>query len=157
VHVYLPMTLTGLRAVLDDKLVAPAPLDGYAITAGLRASLPGEDDEELEYAASNRAADASLLRLVGDPQAASLRVVLVVDVDESAADDHDGLDVGAVVLRDEIPFARVMSALVDDPAAASDVARVLAEPGDAAARSDLEDHQLLWYATQELPEVVAQT
>jgi len=157
VHVYLPTTMTGLAVVLADAVVRPAPVAGFAVTDGLRAELPGEDDEELEYATSARAAAASLVRLAGDPSAPRRRVVLVVDVDESLLQDHDGLEVGAVQVREVVPLTRVVSALVDDGPVAPFVARVLADPGAPNAASDLEDHQLLWYAAQELPALVAES
>ena len=156
VHVYLPMTLSALADVLRDGAVRPAPIDGFTVTAGLRAELAGEDDEELEYTAQNRAAANSLPRLAGDPAAPRRRVVLVVDVEPDALDDADGLATGAVVLREEVDLARVVSALVDDPVAAADVARVIEAPDDAEALSDLEDHQLLWFAAQELADLVTE-
>lgn len=155
VHVYLPMTLTALADVLRSGTVGPAPLDGFTVTPGLRAELDGENDEELEYAAQNRAAAMSLALLTGDPRSARRRVVLAVDVAASAADDEDGLATGAVVLREPVPLARVVSALVDDPAAQDDVARTLDDPDDADAAADVSDHQLLWFAAQELVELVA--
>jgi hypothetical protein len=155
VHVYLPTTLTGLASALDAGTVGPAPLDGFAITPGLRAALPGEDDEELEYAAQTRAADVALVRLAASPGAPHRRVVVAVEVEPGDLDDVDGLETGAVVLRAEGPLARVVSALVDDVAAEPLLGRLLVDPDDADAATDLEDHQLLWYAAQELDELVA--
>ena len=153
-HVYLPMTLSDVSAVLATGDVGPVPSIGYSVTAGLRAENPDESDEELEYAAQVRAAGASVARLIGDPGAPRRRVVLVVDVEEAAVADADGLETAAVEIVVSVPIRRVVSALVDDPAAEPTVARVVADPDDSDALSDLEDHQLLWFAAQELHELV---
>jgi hypothetical protein len=45
---------------------------------------------------------------------------------------------------------------VDDGAAEGAVAAALEEPDDDFVAGEVADHELLWYATQELDELVAQ-
>jgi len=156
-HVYLPTTLTELERMLHAGAVGPAPLDGFTLTSGLRTAHGGSDDEELEYLAQLDAAAASLLRLDGDPFAVRRRTVLVVDVDVDSVRDEDGLAVGTVVLDDEVPLARLVSALVDDVQVVPVVQGALAAPDDRDAREELDEHQLLWFAAQELRGLVAGT
>ena len=73
------------------------------------------------------------------------------------------MDRAAVRLSAAVPWSAVDSALVDDPSAADDVtaalaALVAADAGDedAAFTVDaVEDHELGWYAVQELSALVA--
>jgi len=153
VRVYLPMTMTELAAATAAGSVGPAPVDGFAVTPGLREWFAEGDDEELEYAAQARAAAASIARLVADPSAPRRRVVLAVDVDDASVTDADGLDTGAVVVDAAVPSTSFVSAVVDDVAAIPDVTRAVEDPDDADAASDVEDHQLLWFAVQELTDL----
>jgi hypothetical protein len=152
-HLYVPSTLAELRAFLAAGVVGPVPINAYAVTDGVREAFADGNDEELEYAAQHLAADASLRRLAGDPESPRRRVVIVLEVSEDALDDEDGLETGAVELITETPVRRLVSALVDDPAAESAVARVIAVPDGVNALEDLDDHQLLWFAAQELGEL----
>ena len=162
-RVYLPTTLAGLRAALDVGEV-PAGT-GYAVTPALREWYVEGDLEELEYAAGAAAARASL-RLLADADS-DRRVVLAAEVPDTAVgpSPHSGLlrDRAAVALVAPVPLRLVDAALVDDPAAAEDVRRaravlLAAETGDDDAAfvvAALEDHELGWYAAQELPALVA--
>lgn len=159
-RVYLPMTLPALSAALAAGSVE-APL-GYAVTPALREWYTEGDLEELEHAAATTAARASLHRLVGADGAAR-RVVLTAEVPDGAARPAPDVDRAAVRLTDPVTVAQVVSALVDDPAAAADVRRgaaalAAADAGDdvaASAVDAVEDYQLGWYATQELAALVA--
>lgn len=153
-RVYLPATLALLR-----RWVAAGSFPGgtgYAVTAGLRAELVG-DDEELEHAAALRAARASLRLL--DEGDEPRRVVVALDAAE--VEVRDDLDPGAVRLGSAQPLRAVAAVLVDAPAAADAVARAAsvvdaADLGDLDAElavGDAEDHDLLWYAHQELPDL----
>jgi hypothetical protein len=155
-RVYLPATLPLLRQWLAAAEI-PAATTGFAVTAGLRAWYGEADDEELEHAATARAARASL-RLLGDGSEAR-RVVVAVDADDPTV--RDDLDEGAVVLGAALPWSRVRAGLVDDSADAEVVAAAVAAV-DAADLGDLdadlvvgeaEDRDLLWYATQELADL----
>lgn len=153
-RLYLPTTLTLLRRWVAEGSV-PAGT-GYAVTPGLRAELVG-DDEELEHAAALRAARASLRLLdAGDEPR---RVVLALDAAEVGV--RDDLDAGAACLGADVPLRAVAAALVDALAAADAVRRAAlvvdaADLGDEDAElavGDAEDHDLLWYANQELADL----
>jgi hypothetical protein len=151
VRVYVPASLALLRA-WQAAGELPADLTGYAVTPGLRAWYVDGDDEELEFAATGRAARASL-RLLDDSE--QRRVVLAVDADVVVRDD---LDEGAVIVEQPVPWRAVVAGLVDDPSAQQAVLAAAAgvdaaELGDADAEfavGEAESHELLWFATQEL-------
>lgn len=143
-RIYLPADLDELDT--DGDL---APRRGHAVTGALRALLPDEDDESLEYAAQLAAADDSLALLAQRPAAPRLRVVVSVDVPDAlvrAPADDDALpsavEVGAVA-RDLIACVHV-----DEPDAAADVAAAAA--GDSAAAERVEEADLLWYDASEI-------
>jgi hypothetical protein len=160
VRVYLPTTMAGLRAaVAGGRLDAPT---GYAVTPALREWYVEGDLEELEYTASSAAARASL-RLVGD--GVPRRVVLAAELPDGRVHPTGtpaGEDRAAVRVDRPVELALVESALVDDPDAADDVrAAVAALPGADAGDGDatfvvdgVEDHELGWYAAQELAVLV---
>lgn len=151
-RVFLPATLPLLRSWLAAGSVPASTC--YAVTPGLRAVLEG-DDEELAYAATTRAARGSL-RLLLDA-AEPRRVVLAVDAEAEVRDD---LDDGAVRIA-VTPWRAVAAGLVDAPEAVDVVATAAslvdaADLGDEDAElavGDAEDHELLWYATQELADL----
>lgn len=163
-RIYVPSTLEGLRGVLRDGVLPAAPLPAFAVTSELRSHYPDADDEELEYAATRLAADESLRALAGHElrPGEERRVVIACDLPvDVVADD---LDEGAAsVLVSIAPsLAQVASVLCDDPAAAEDVraAVVLLQtslPADddlLRVLESLDDHELLWYATQEAAQLV---
>lgn len=158
-RVYLPMTLGALAAALDAGTVE-APV-AYAVTPALREWYIEGDIEELEHAAAAVAARFSLRRITGD--AAARRVVLAADVPDREARPAPDLDRAAVRLTEPVSLAQVVAALVDDPDAAEDVHRgvtalAAADAGDADAAftvDSVEDHELAWYAVQELAALVA--
>jgi len=163
VRVYLASTLTGLAAALDaGTLEAPV---GYAVTPALREWYTEGDLEELEYAATSAAARASLRRLAGTlhDTGAARRVVMAVDLPDASVRPAPDVDRAAVRLHDAVHLSQVVAALVDDPAADADVRRAIealpaAEAGDDDAAftvDSVEDHELAWYAAQELAALVA--
>jgi uncharacterized protein DUF6912 len=155
VRAYLPTTLAGLGALLDAGEAA-APV-GYAVTPALREWYSEGDTEQLEYVATGAAARACL-RLLQQGGGPDRRVVLAVEVPDAVARPAPDLDRAAVRLGEPVRLADVHAALVDDADAAADVRRAVdaldaAEAGDEDARltvDDLEDHELGWYAAQEL-------
>ncbi|NJQ01757.1 DUF6912 family protein [Streptomyces zingiberis] len=162
-RVYVPTTLPGLAAARRAGELGPAPLDAYAVTPALREWYVSEDVEELEYAALGRAAQASLRLLALDPAAPRRRVVVAVDVPDKlvTADPDHALDpaaVGEVRLRQVVELARAAAVHVDAEEAVPDVAAAAAALGAADKGDDdaqftvdgAEDHELLWYATQEI-------
>ena len=164
-RVYLPLTLPGLRSLLDAGALDGVPLPGYAVTPALRewyAGSPHDDDqaEELEYAALGLAARASVRLLdpllVADPETPARRVVVVVET--SAVEQAPDVDRAAVRVVERVPLRAVQAVHVDDPSAADDV-RTAAESVTAAdlgsddaafAVEQAEGHELQWYATQEI-------
>jgi hypothetical protein len=163
-RVYLPSTLSGLAEILRDRKLEPAPLTGYAVTPALREWYASADLEELEYAAMSDAAKDSLRLLAADPDAPSRRVVIVAEVPDDAV-AYEGGDVvdgdGRALVRVTRPvsFERIVSGHVDDAEAETDVraaraAMAAADAGDDDARFTVDGaagHELMWYATQELP------
>lgn len=162
-RIYLPCTLGRLREVLAAGSVAvdPGGIVGYAVTPALREWYIEGDLEELEYAATSAAARASLRLLAAEGEPAR-RVVLAAEVPDGEARPAPDVDRAAVRLAGPVPLRMVQSGLVDDPAAAGDVGRAVAalpaaERGDDDAVftvDSVEDHELAWYAAQELPVLV---
>jgi len=166
-RVYVPLTLSGLAEAYKTGELEAGPLVAYAVTPALREWYLSDDIEELEYAALNRAALASLRLLAADPGAVRRRVVVAVDVpnDTASADPDRGLDpaaLGEVRVTGTVALAKAAAVHVDLDDAEADVAAA-AEALEAADRGDddaqfvvdgAEDHELLWYATQEIPNLV---
>lgn len=166
-RVYVPLTLPGLAAAHRNGELGSGPLAAYAVTPALREWYVSDDIEELEYAALNRAAQASLRQLAGDPEAARRRVVVAVDVPDGAvaADPDRGLDpssLGEVRVAGPVPMAKAAAVHVDAADAEDDVAAAAAalgaaDQGDNDARFTVdgaEDHDLMWFGVQEIPQLV---
>ncbi len=159
-RVYLPCTLERLRTALETGEV-DAEL-AFAVTPALREWYVEGDADELEYAAGLAAARASL-RLIASGGEQPRRVVLAVEVPDGGARPAPDLDRAAVRLATPVPLRLVDSALVDDASAADDVRRAAAAVAAADAGDDdasfvvdsVEDHELGWWAVQELPALVA--
>jgi hypothetical protein len=166
-RVYVPLTLPGLAEAHKTGELGTGPFVAYAVTPALREWYLSDDMEELEYAALNRAALASLRLLAADPGAMRRRVVVAVDVPDgaAAADPDRGLDpaaLGEVRVTGTVALAKAASVHVDSDDAEEDVAAAAgalqaADDGDDDAQfvvDGAEDHELLWYATQEIPNLV---
>ena len=166
-RVYIPTTLTGLAESYKAGELGPAPLEAFAVTPGLREWYVSDDIEELEYAALTRAAQAGLRLLAADPGASRRRVVVAVDVADGAVrhDPDRGLDpavLGQVRLARGVPLSEAAAVHVDADDAERDVSAAAdavgaADAGDDDARFTVdgaEDHELLWYATQEIPHLI---
>lgn len=166
-RVYIPTTLPGLAEAYKAGIVGPGPLDAFAVTPGLREWYVSDDLEELEYAALTRAAQASLRLLAVHPDVPRRRVVIAVDVADNVVrhDPDRGLDpaaLGEVRLDREVPMGKAAAVHVDGPDAEQDVTAAAAALGAADAGDDdaqftvdgAEDHELLWYATQEIPNLI---
>jgi hypothetical protein len=168
VRIYLPATLARLAtagvgdAVLPSQIeVAAAGSSACAVTPALREWYREGDIDELEYAALTRAAVGSLRLLAGvDPGIGVLRrVVLAADVPDTVVVLDPDADPAAVVLSAPVRLDQVICAHVDDPSAADDVgaAASLVDAADAGdddaqfAIDGLGDHELQWYAVQEIP------
>ncbi|GAA1079658.1 MULTISPECIES: DUF6912 family protein [Kitasatospora] len=168
-RVYVPTTLTGLAAAHPGGVLEQVA--AYAVTPALREWYVSDDIEELEYAALNRAAHASVRLLAADPAAPRRRVVVAVEVADSAVgafagDEYqDQASLGRVVLHGPVPLAKAAAVHADvadadvvaDVAAAADAVEA-ADKGDEDAQFTVdgaEDHELLWFATQEIPGLLA--
>lgn len=166
-RVYVPLTLSGLAAAHRAGELGPGPLTAYAVTPALREWYVSDDIEELEYAALNRAASASLRLIAGNPEEARRRVVVAVDVPDGAAvaDPDRGLDassLGEVRLADAVRLTKAAAVHVDADEAEKDVAAAAAMLGAADLGDDdaqftvdgAEDHELLWFGIQEIPGLI---
>ncbi|WP_433328729.1 DUF6912 family protein [Spirillospora sp. CA-294931] len=160
-RVYLPSTLAALAAVHAAREVGPAPLAAYGVTPALREWYADGDLEELEYAALTAAARASLRLLAADGSAR--RVVLAAEVaDEAVRWARDATDRALVEVTAPVPWQKIASGHVDAAEAEDDVraavaALAAADAGDEDARfavDGAEGHELLWYATQELGDLL---
>jgi hypothetical protein len=166
-RVYLPCTLPALAAAVAAGELGPVPLTGYAVTPALIEWYASGDTEELEYVALTEAARASLRMLAAGRadgvEVASRRVVVVAEVpDRPAAAGADLEERARVRLAEPIPLAKVAAVHVDDLYAVSDVEAAIAalpaaDEGDDDARFTVdgaEAHELMWYATQEIPDLL---
>lgn len=161
-RVYVPLTPPGLARVVDAREIGGPPLEARAVTPELREAVGSDDLEELEYAAMAAAADGCLRLLAEDTGAPRRRVVLAAEAPDDAVRPGPEPNVGDVLVDRPLPLTNVMSGHVDEPEAATDVARAVdtlaaADDGDGdalAVLDELAERELLWYARQELPEVV---
>ncbi|WP_067453601.1 DUF6912 family protein [Actinomadura macra] len=159
-RVYLPSTLTLLAAARAAREIGPAPLAAHAVTPALREWYAGGDLEELEYAAMTAAARASLRLLATDPSAPRRRVVLAAEMPDPVVTWRGGgTDRSLSELAAAVPWTKIASAHVDEASAAPDIAAAVRALAAADAGDDdalfavdgAEGHELLWYATQEIP------
>jgi hypothetical protein len=166
-RVYLPATLPALAELLRTGELGPAPVRGFAVTPALREWYSSGDLEELEYAALMHAARKSLRLLSADPAAPPRRVVLAAELPSEQpglqASAGEAFDDPAVVRIDApVPLRDIVSGHVDDLAAVVEIAAAAAalaaaDTGDDDAQfivDGAEGHELLWYATQELPDLL---
>lgn len=167
-RVYIPATLAMLQRLVADQSMHALSGTAFAVTPTLRESYAEGDDDELAEVALREAALASLRLLAaeeasgGDPgddtEGLPLRrAVLVADVE--GATIRPDLDDAVVRLAGPVAVGDVVAAYIDnaaaEPAVKAAMAVVdLADFGDEDAEltvGDAQDHDLAWYATQELP------
>jgi hypothetical protein len=157
-RVYIPATLQMLARLVADGELQPRSGTAFAVTPTLREAYAEGDDDELAEVALRDAALASLRLLGGDESdLPRRRAVLVAEVDD--AQPRPDLDDAVVRLTGPIAFDRVICAHVDNAAAEDAVAAAVdaidaADLGDEDAEltvGDAQDHDLAWYAPQELP------
>ncbi|WP_156658276.1 DUF6912 family protein [Mycobacterium kyorinense] len=157
-RVYIPTTLAMLQQLVADGSLAPVNGTAFAVTPTLREAYAEGDDDELGEVALRDAALASL-RLLSTASAdlPPRRAVLIADVDDVTL--RPDLDDAVVRLGTAVTIDRVVAAYVDNAAAEADVVKAIAavdaaDLGDEDAElivGDAQDHDLAWYATQELP------
>jgi hypothetical protein len=159
VRVYVPVTLAMLQELVADRALRAVNGTGFAVTPTLRESYAEGNDDELADVALRDAALASLRLLagVGTSGMPPRRAVLVVESSDATA--RPDLDDSVVRLAGSISFDDVIAAYVDiadaEPAVLAAIEAVdAADLGDEDADfivGDAQDHDLAWYAPQELP------
>jgi hypothetical protein len=158
-HVYIPVTLARLQQLVADGSVHALSGTAFAVTPALRESYSEGDEDELAEVALREAALASL-RLMADEDAITgpaRRAVLVADVE--GVTPRPDLDDAVVRLAGPVAMADVIAAYVDNADAEAAVRSAIgvvdaADLGDEDAEltvGDAQDHDLAWYAPQELP------
>ena len=164
-QIYIPVTLAMLQQLVADGSLWPVNGTAFAVTPRLREAYAEGDDDELGEVALREAALASVRLLAGAserPGDASppRRAVLVADVKDAGAvtlrpDLDDAIvRIGAPVTTDDVVAAFVDNAAAEAHVAAAIAAIDAADLGDEDAEltvGDAQDHDLAWYATQELP------
>lgn len=165
-RVYIPATLAMLQHLVAAGSMQPLSGTAFAVTPTLRESYAEGDDEELAEVVLAEAALASLRLLAseagapGDEQSIGTlplrRAVLVADAEAMPRPD---LDDAVVRVAGRVGLDQIVAAYVDvaeaEPAVRAALAVVdAADLGDEDAEfivGDAQDHDLAWYATQELP------
>ncbi|WP_280480638.1 DUF6912 family protein [Nocardia cyriacigeorgica] len=168
-----------LRELVEQRELRAVSSTAFAVTPALREAYASGDDEELAEVAMGEAARAAL-RLIAaerdavtealdagdEPDAAPAalpdapvyrRAVIAADV--TGAKLRPDLDDAVVRLSGPITYNQIASVHVDladaEPAVAKAVdvidAADLGDPDAEFVLGDAEDHQLAWYAAQELP------
>ncbi|WP_418005868.1 DUF6912 family protein [Mycobacterium sp. PDNC021] len=168
VRVYIPATLAMLSQLVADGAMPARSGTAFAVTPTLREAYSHGDEDELGEIALQEAALASLRLLAGEGVGEAdgedeegglppRRAVLVAEADGATV--RPDLDDAVVRLAGPIALADVIAVYVDnstaEPAVLAAVAAVdAADLGDEDAEltvGDAQDHDLAWYAAQELP------
>ncbi|MFC6707825.1 DUF6912 family protein [Flexivirga alba] len=111
---YLPLTADELRTLDETGALPGGARQAFAVTDRLRVALPAEDDEGLEYLATQDAAT--------DAAARDLRVIAAVDVDDDDVSERPEADAASAVrITGAPPRRRIASFHVLDPAGKRDV------------------------------------
>lgn len=164
-RVYIPATLPMLQRLVADGSFFPVSGTAFAVTPTLREAYAEGDDDELAEVALREAALGSLRLLAADaddsdgaePALPLRRAVLVADVETVKA--RPDLDDAVVRVGDPVTLENLVAVYVDTAAAEPAVRAAMdvvdeADLGDEDAElrvGDAQDHDLAWYATQELP------
>ncbi|BCY05848.1 hypothetical protein [Actinoplanes sp. L3-i22] len=163
VRVYVPATMPMLAALRAEGRLGTGATEAHAVTPALREWYAEGDEEELEYVAFTRAAQAALQLLRHDGDAPRRRVVVSADV-PAAALLREEIELGSSTVRlpGAVQMTEVASIHVDGTdaveavaAAAEVIDEALAGDPDAQFTVDsAEDHELEWYAVTELGELL---
>jgi hypothetical protein len=148
-----------LQRLVEDRSLHALSGTAFAVTPALREAYAAGDDDELAEVALRDAALASLRLLAaeGPSELPPRRAVVVADIDDLT--QRPDLDDAVVRLAGPISFDDVVAAYVDnadaEPAVVPAIEAVdAADLGDEDAEfvvGDAQDHDLAWYAPQELP------
>ena len=153
-RVYVPSSIDRLHDLVIAGGLGPVPILAHAVTDSLRSSMDDAGEEDWEYAALTAAALDSI-GLIGDEESPR-RVVVVAEADSVVP--VTGGEVSRVEIAEVVPLREVVAVHVDSEDAAADVSAAreawsAAGEGDEAAAAALEqclDHELGWFATQEI-------
>ena len=158
-RVYIPTTLAALQQLVADRSLRVVNGTAFAVTPTLREAYAEGDDDELAEVALRDAALASLRLLAagGESDLPVRRAVVVADVD--TATGRPDLDDAVVRLSGPVAIDEVVAVYVDNADAETVVLAAVAvideaDLGDEDAEltvGDAQDHDLAWYAPQELP------
>jgi hypothetical protein len=159
-RVYIPATLATLGTLVESGELVPVAGTAFAVTPAFRESYAAGDTEELEYAAMTEAARASLRLLATELDNSMVlprRVVVAADVERVRL--RPDLDDAAVTVAGPVPLSAVAAVHVDLAEAENAVraavtvvdAADLGDPDAEFALGEAEDHEMAWYATQEIP------
>jgi hypothetical protein len=153
-----------LQRLVADRLMHPRSGTAFAVTPTLREAYAEGDDDELADVALREAALASLRLLAGEGTSdlPPRRAVVVAEVEGATA--RPDLDDAVVRLSAPIAFTDVIAVYVDNADAEQAVVPAIeaveaADLGDEDAEfivGDAQDHDLAWYAAQELPFLIEQ-
>lgn len=162
-RVYIPTTLVALQKLVADRHLLVVNGTAFAVTPTLREAYAEGDDDELAEVALREAALASLRLLAGGSSDSGLPPRRAVVVADPGADVEvtirPDLDDAVVRLSGPLPIDAVVAVYVDNADAESAVLAAVdvideADMGDEDAEltvGDAQDHDLAWYAPQELP------
>jgi hypothetical protein len=148
-----------LQQLVADQMLHARSGTAFAVTPTLREAYAQGDDDELAEVALRDAALASLRLLAGEGTSTMppRRAVVLAEVDDLTP--RPDLDDAVVRLSGPIALADVIAAYVDNADAEGAVLAAIdaideADLGDEDAEfvvGDAQDHDLAWYASQELP------
>ena len=160
-RVYIPATLPMLSELVADGYLQPRGGTAFAVTPALREAYAEGDDEELAEVAMGEAALASLRLLSGEPDDGPplRRAVVVAEAPDTNVTLRSDLDDSVVRVSGRLNMDQVAAVYVDnadaEPAVRAAIAVIdAADLGDEDAEltvGDAMDHDLAWYATQEVP------
>ena len=121
---------------------------------GVAEALGTDDEETLEHAVAQAAAQDALRLLTEEDRPLRLVAALEVDRVEPAPGEDPSLATAA-----ELPLRRLAAVLADSPDAAADVTAARAALADGAEDDPVVErclaHELGWYAAQELDPLLA--
>ncbi|HEX9833659.1 MAG TPA: hypothetical protein VGA66_11345 [Mycobacterium sp.] len=158
-RVYVPATLAMLEQLVVDRMLHARSGTAFAVTPTLREAYAQGDDDELADVALREAALASLRLLAGGGTSSMPPRRAVVEAEVGDPTPRPDLDDAVVRLSGPIAFDDVIAAYVDNADAEAAVLAAIdavdeADLGDEDAEfvvGDAQDHDLAWYAPQELP------
>jgi hypothetical protein len=153
------VTLAMLQQLVADQIIHARSGTAFAVTPALREAYAHGDDDELADVVLREAALASLRLLAADGTSDMPPRRAVVEAEVADVTLRADLDDAVVRLSAPVAFGDVIAAYVDNADAQPAVLAAIevvdeADLGDEDAEfvvGDAQDHDLAWYAPQELP------